>query len=291
MTEYLLDRPDGRRLRVLEQGSPHGQVVMYLHGLPGAADEAWLPETFTDQVRLLAFDRPGFGGSTPCVDYDMALLTEDMVAIADALSVQQMTLLGFSAGGLFALACASLVGDRVTRVVSVAAPALHWLDDPDSEAAPLTAGAWQGARNNPALLAESLRALTSDAVALQTAMRDSLSAEDAAVLKQPEGRQRFERAMERTVEQGEQVSALTLAREVQMMVSPWPYDLEKLTASLCFIHGDCDQLLTVRHLEAFQYCCPKSRAEVLPGEGHYSLLLGPDAPDLWARHILNCVEK
>lgn len=291
MTEHYLSRGDGRRLRVLEQGSPDGWPVVYLHGVPGAADEAWLPDAVAERVRLLAFDRPGYGGSTPCPDYDMARMADDVLAIADALSIQKMTLLGFSAGGLFALACASVMGQRVTRVVSVGAPALHWLDDPDSEAAPLTANAWQGARTDPALLADSLMTLTNDASTLQTAMRDSLSLEDLTALDQPEGRDRFECAMRRTVEQGAPVSAATLARDIHLMVSPWHYDLDRLSASLCFIHGDRDQLLTPRHLEAFKKCCPKSDAVVLPGEGHYSLLQGSAAPDLWARWVLRMDAK
>ncbi len=286
MTEHYIDRPGGRQLRVLEQGSRNGQVVMYLHGVPGAADEAWLPDEFTERVRLLAFDRPGYGGSSPCPDYDLETMADDVLAIADALSVQKMTLLGFSAGGLFALACAGLMKDRVTRVVSVGAPALHWLNDPDQEAAPLTANAWQGARTDPALLAESLTALTTDVSTLQTALRDSLSVEDIDILDQPEGQRRFECAMRRTIEQGAAVSAATLARDLYLMVSPWPYDLEGLSASLCFIHGDRDQLLTLRHLEAFQKYCPQSDVVVLPGEGHYSPLQGSGASDLWSRWVL-----
>ncbi len=286
MIEHNLGRPDGRHLRVLEQGEPSAPVVLYLHGLPGAADEAWLPDEFAGQVRLLAFDRPGFGGSSPCADYDLATMADDVRAIADWLSVSQLTLLGFSAGGLFALACASLLQDRITRVVSVAAPALHWLDDPDREAAPLTAGAWQGARENPASLAQSLMTLTEDAEALKSAMLGSLSPEDVTVLTQSEGRCRFERAMRQATRQGATTSAATLARELQLMVSPWPYDLDGLSASLCFIHGSQDRLLTVRHLEAFRSRCPGSDALEVPGEGHYSLLLGACAPALWVKWIL-----
>lgn len=284
--EGFIDRPDGRRLRVQEQGAPDAPVWIYLHGLPGAADEARLPEAVAEKVRLLAFDRPGYGGSTSCPEYTLAMLAEDIGAIADAYSAPTIRLLGFSAGGLFALATARLLGERVSRVVSVGAPALHWLDDPDREAAALTAGAWQGARDNPAQLAEALTALTGDGPTLQEAMRSSLSAEDLAVLDESDTKHRFAQTMAQATRQGPATSASTLARELQLMVSPWRYELETLPASVNFIHGDSDQLLTVRHLEALHQSCPHSRAIILPGEGHYSPLLGPGASALWTDWIL-----
>jgi|GEM_PF-4709443 len=284
--EGFIDRPDGRRLRVLEQGESDAPVWLYLHGLPGSADEAWLPGAVADRVRLLSFDRPGYGGSTTCSEYTLATLAEDIGAIADAYSVPTIRLLGFSAGGLFALAAARLLGERVSRVVSVGAPALHWLDDPDREAAALTAGAWQGARDNPEQLAEALTALTRDGATLQEAMRDSLSPEDIAIIDQPGIRDRFAQTMAQATCQGAVTSAAALASELQLMVSPWRYELETLPASVHFIHGDSDQLLTVRHLEALHQSCPHSRAVILPGEGHYSPLLGPGASALWAAWIL-----
>ncbi|UZJ44064.1 alpha/beta hydrolase [Marinimicrobium sp. C6131] len=289
--ESFIDRPDGRRLRLLEQGEPDAPAWMYLHGLPGAADEAWLPEPLAGRVRLLSFDRPGFGGSTPCPDYTLAMLADDISAIADARSVSTIRLLGFSAGGLFALACAGRIGARVARVVSVGAPALHWLNDPDREAAELTAGAWQGARDNPEQLAESLTALTGNGPTLQDAMRSSLSAEDLAVLDQSDTKHRFAQTMAQATRHGAVTSASALARELQLMVSPRGYELGTLPASVCFLHGDSDQLLTVRHLEAFHRSFPQSEAVVLPGQGHYSPLLGPGAPTLWADWMLNEVRE
>jgi pimeloyl-ACP methyl ester carboxylesterase len=284
--EGFIDRPEGRRLRVLEQGESDAPAWLYLHGLPGSADEAWLPGAVADRVRLLSFDRPGYGGSTTCSEYTLAMLAEDIGAIADAYSVPTIRLLGFSAGGLFALSAARLLGERVSRVVSVGAPAIHWLDDPDREAAALTAGAWQGARDNPEQLAEALTALTRDGATLQEAMRDSLSPEDIAIIDQPGIRHRFAQTMAQATCQGAITSAAAFASELQLMVSPWRYELETLPASVNFIHGDSDQLLTVRHLEALHQSCPHSRAVILPGEGHYSPLLGPGASALWTDWIL-----
>lgn len=58
---------DGITLRVRESGDPDGQPVLHFHGTPGCRLEmAWADHLLADVgVRWLAFDRPGYGGSTP----------------------------------------------------------------------------------------------------------------------------------------------------------------------------------------------------------------------------------
>ena len=59
--------PDGRALAYSECGAPGGVPIMYCHGGPGSRlDLVWFDRTFADLgVRVIAADRPGYGGSTP----------------------------------------------------------------------------------------------------------------------------------------------------------------------------------------------------------------------------------
>jgi pimeloyl-ACP methyl ester carboxylesterase len=83
-------------------------------------------------VRLITFDRPGYGCSDRLEFRQVVDVVADVRAIADALEVEQFAVLGRSGGGPHALACAALLPDRVTRagiLVSVApwnADGLDW---------------------------------------------------------------------------------------------------------------------------------------------------------------------
>ena len=66
-------------------------------------------------VRLISFDRPGYGGSDRLDSRRVADVVPDVVAIADALELEPFAVLGRSGGGPHALACAALLPDRVTR--------------------------------------------------------------------------------------------------------------------------------------------------------------------------------
>jgi pimeloyl-ACP methyl ester carboxylesterase len=83
-------------------------------------------------VRLITFDRPGYGESDRQEFRQVADVVPDVEAIADALGVEQFAVLGRSGGGPHALACAARLPDRVTRagiLVSLApwgADGLDW---------------------------------------------------------------------------------------------------------------------------------------------------------------------
>ncbi|MBC7778510.1 MAG: alpha/beta fold hydrolase, partial [Proteobacteria bacterium] len=57
--------PDGRRLTYAQYGDPAGVPVLYCHGFPGSRLEARQTDAVARRlgVRVIAFDRPGYGGS------------------------------------------------------------------------------------------------------------------------------------------------------------------------------------------------------------------------------------
>jgi pimeloyl-ACP methyl ester carboxylesterase len=66
-------------------------------------------------VLMLAHDRPGYGGSTRHVGRRVADTVEDVRRLADALGWERFAIHGHSGGGPYALACAALLPERVTR--------------------------------------------------------------------------------------------------------------------------------------------------------------------------------
>ena len=83
-------------------------------------------------LRLLSYDRPGFGGSRAQPGRRVADAGADVAAIADQLGVDRFAVWGTAGGGPFALACAALLPDRVVAAALVSplapldAPGLGW---------------------------------------------------------------------------------------------------------------------------------------------------------------------
>jgi pimeloyl-ACP methyl ester carboxylesterase len=71
-------------------------------------------------VRLIAVDRPGYGGSSdPPAGYSYARFAADLAALADALGVEGFAVAGHSSGGPYALAAAALLPGRVLACAAV----------------------------------------------------------------------------------------------------------------------------------------------------------------------------
>ena len=128
MATQPIQTPDGRILAVDEAGDPAGVPVVVHHGTPGLRPHyAPLvgPDAQERGIRLIGYDRPGYGGSTPRPGRTVGDAAADVDAICDALGLDRICTWGISGGGPHALACAALLPDRVAAAASVAGIAPH----------------------------------------------------------------------------------------------------------------------------------------------------------------------
>jgi pimeloyl-ACP methyl ester carboxylesterase len=114
---------DGGLMAVRECGS--GPALVCLHGI-GSGAASWLDTALrlAPQARVLAWDAPGYGASTPlapalprAADY-----AERLGAMLDALGIDRCTLVGHSLGALTAAAAArpgSALAARIARLVLI----------------------------------------------------------------------------------------------------------------------------------------------------------------------------
>ena len=109
---------DGRRLTVEEWGDPQGYPCFLLHGTPGSrvGPRPRAGVLYRRGIRLLAYDRPGYGGSDRLAGRKVADAAADVETIADTLGLEHFAVVGRSGGGPHALACAALLPHRVTKV-------------------------------------------------------------------------------------------------------------------------------------------------------------------------------
>jgi pimeloyl-ACP methyl ester carboxylesterase len=113
---------NGLRLNVQDEGE--GPAVVLLHGWPDS-HHLWrnqVPALVDAGHRVVTFDLRGFGESDKPVDVESYAIPHhlaDVQALADALGLEKFALVGHDWGAGIAWAFASLVPDRVERLVAI----------------------------------------------------------------------------------------------------------------------------------------------------------------------------
>lgn len=106
---------DGRTLGFVEYGSSTGKPLFYFHGHPGSRFEARFlaGEALKTGIRLIGVDRPGMGLSTYKAGRSLLDWTDDILELANSLQIDRFSVVGFSGGGPYALACTYKIPNRL----------------------------------------------------------------------------------------------------------------------------------------------------------------------------------
>ncbi len=112
--------PDGRNISYMEYGPTEGTPLLYFHGFPGSHEDIQLFEgsALAEQlnVRLIAVNRPGYDNSDPMPKRSLLDFPEDVASLATHLGLKKFSILAYSGGGPFALACAFAIPDRIDHI-------------------------------------------------------------------------------------------------------------------------------------------------------------------------------
>ena len=103
--------PDGRSLAYTDVGGPNSPLLVYFHGAPTSRlDLALLEHALAGvDVRVVAPDRPGYGGSSPRAGPRLEDWPSDVTALATYLAAGRFAVMGWSSGGPYAVVCAALL--------------------------------------------------------------------------------------------------------------------------------------------------------------------------------------
>jgi pimeloyl-ACP methyl ester carboxylesterase len=277
MSELEVDR-GGRVLRVRDVGQPDGAVVMYFHGTPGSRLDLAFGEDLAAErgVRLVTFDRPGYGGSTPA-PFGLASIAADAHAIADALGVARFATLGLSGGGPPALAAATVPGGRVTRVgvASGAGPfqlvpgALGDLNDGDRAAMALLPGDPAGAAAAFAAGFEPLVELigASGGPGIVAAFESVLSSRDSELMREPRFAASFEASQREALRQGTSGGGW----DNVAWIGEWDIDLSAVTCPVLLWYGTDDRFGPPEHGLWLSRNLPRAELVMRDGEGHLGI--------------------
>jgi pimeloyl-ACP methyl ester carboxylesterase len=113
--------PGGAGVNVIEEGD--GPPVVLSHGLPGSAYDwrALLPEIADRGYRAIAYGRVGYGHSDPRPggDYTPEANARELNGLLEALDLDDVTVVGWSYGGVTAMLAALENSSRLARIVLV----------------------------------------------------------------------------------------------------------------------------------------------------------------------------
>jgi pimeloyl-ACP methyl ester carboxylesterase len=277
MATHEVSAADGRTLAVLEAGRPDGPVAVAHHGSPGAGRlfRSELESAERLGLRLLAYDRPGFGGSSRHLGRRVADAAGDVAAILDALGVQRFATYGTSGGGPHALACAALLAGRCVAAATIAgvgaadAPDLDWMDGMGEGNRAEFGAAHEGIEPLTAFLDAEAAALTAIGPEdLADAMRPHLSDVDADVLTGE-----FAEYLLGSMQAGLAPGAQGWIDDDLAFVSPWGFDLAAIRVPVLVWQGAQDLMVPGAHGRWLRDHVPGAEGEVLEGEGHLTLFV------------------
>ena len=276
VTETDLKLSDGRTLHAYDTGvndADNRLAVFWHHGSlnVGAPPEPLFPTAEELGIRWVSYDRPGYGGSTPRPDREVATAAGDASAVADALGIDRFAVMGYSHGGSHALACAALLPERVLGVVSVAglapfgAEGLDWFE-----------GFGLGG-------AAELRA----AVAGRAALVKHLAESDVEPDFTPEDEADLagEWSWFMDVFDAPALAGGTggFVEDDLAGVGAWGFDPAAVVAPVLFLHGDRDRVVPAAHGEWLARHCPSAELRLYPKDGHISVLNHAAAAMAWLR--------
>lgn len=267
--------PDGRRLAYDDVGDPEGVPVMYFHPFAASRLQRHPDDGLAAAagVRLIAPDRPGIGGSDRRPWRRPGDWAADVRALADALDLSSFAVLGWSAGGPHALACACAMPDRVT-VAGLASPAAGWFIGPGATpdvdlrggrlpGVASAAGSWARL-----LLGDTRRQIGRDPGAVVTREARAVPACDRAILDRPEIRRMMATAL---VEQLRQGTGGTLDEAVAI-ARPWGFDPAAVRVPVRLWHGEDDTVVTPGAARRLAARLPSCQASFRQDAGHYLVL-------------------
>lgn len=269
-----LSLADGRNLSYTDVGSGVNGTWIHCHGIPGSRHELnhIVEDPSFKGLRVIIPDRPGYGDSTPHPDFCFASHSDDLRQLADHLQLSRFAVSGFSGGGVFAMATAHDLGNRISQLTIAATPAVPLMEDPFKYASKLTANAWLTALENPQALASELQTLTTSSDALSAAMLNAAGESEQRYLLSAPICHSFYTSLHTAIMQGAADAAKALARDTLMIAGRWPFPLEKLKLPTMVTHGCKDRIVHKEHQHALITQLPGAKSCLIDDCGHYGVL-------------------
>ncbi|MDJ0343131.1 alpha/beta fold hydrolase [Streptomyces sp. H10-C2] len=267
---------DGRQLAVESVGDPRGRPVFLLHGTPGSrlgpAPRGMV--LYQQRVRLITYDRPGYGSSDRLTGRRVADVAQDVESIADALGIERFSVVGRSGGGPHALACAALLPHRVTKAAALVglapwgADGLDWFAGMAASNVREYTTAAAGRDGLAASLVPRSDAIRADPRQLLAQLRWELTESDRRVVNDSGIRSMLVRNYREALRH----SADGWIDDALSFCSPWGFDPADIAVPVLLWHGEDDVFSPVGHSRWLAERIPGVTTILQPAAAHFAAL-------------------
>ncbi|MDH6133968.1 pimeloyl-ACP methyl ester carboxylesterase [Kitasatospora sp. MAA4] len=286
MQPQLVKTADGRTLAVQTFGNPAGRPVFLLHGMPGSRLGPTPRSTvlYNLGVRLIAFDRPGYGSSDRLRGRQVAAAAIDVQTIADELGLGRFAVVARSGGGPHALACGALLPERVHRVAALVSLAPWDAEDLDWYAGmtPSNIRDYRAAERDHQRIAATIqlraRRIMDDPAALLAGLRSELSSTDRLVVSDAGIR----RMLQSNYREAFRQNADGWIDDILAFTTDWGFKVQDVAAPTWLWHGADDMWSPVGHSRWLAAHIPDATLFLEPGAAHFGSLRVLTAALKWA---------
>jgi pimeloyl-ACP methyl ester carboxylesterase len=274
--EHWIVTPDNRVLQVLEQGDLDGRPVLVENGSPNSRImfERDVARAQRDGIRLLSYDRPGYGGSSRHEGRSVGDCAADVRAIAEGLGIERLAVWGISGGGPHAIACAALLPDLVPAV-GVLASSAPWgaegldyfegMGELNADDIRLYVDDRAAARRKCEQLREELISVKPEQ------LLDVLSSLLAPVDEAAVSRAVADFLVQSTLA-GLGPGADGWWDDGVAFMEPWGFELDSIRTPVLLLHGRQDRFVPFAHGEWLAQRIPGVEARLTDNDGHLTLI-------------------
>ncbi|WLQ46908.1 alpha/beta hydrolase [Streptomyces poriferorum] len=274
--EQLIRTEDGRDLAVESFGNPHGRPVFLLHGTPGSrlGPAPRGSVLYRLGIRLIAYDRPGYGASDRLPGRSVAHVAADVVTIADSLGIGEFAVVGRSGGAPHALACAALLRGRAARTAALVglaprdAQGLDWFEGMTESNVREYINAAAGRGRLTAALERRSASIRADPMGSVVDMHRGLSASDRGIVSDTGIRA----MLVRNFAEGLRSSADGWVDDVMSFSSDWGFRPEDIASPVLLWHGEDDVFAPAQHTRWLGERIPGAETVVERGAAHFGAL-------------------
>lgn len=290
--DRTIELDDGRTLAFVDFGNEDDTPVFFFHGSPGSRAHSETTKRIAERagVRVIAPDRPGYGDSD--MDHGRTLLdwTEDVATLADSLEIGRFAVVGKSAGGPHAAACAHALGDRVPFAAFCSSPAPRSLPGAKTAYDLFERTILRVAANAQPVIDTATTVLAKAFKWDEETYFDKLEAQlcpaDCDLLRDEKKRKELAENYRLAYKQGSEGHT----RDFALMLEEWGFEPSEIAIPTLVWHGTDDTVVPPEMAKILADALPKSQRRMFDGLGHFVV----ERDDYWEellRHIAGAARE
>jgi len=267
---------DARVLAVEVSGASDGAPVFLLHGTPGSASGPRPRSSvlYRQGIRLISYDRPGYGGSTRLPNRRVVDAATDVRAIANRLGLKRFAVVGRSGGGPHALACAAMLPHRVERAAVLVGLApwdaadLNWYEGMADANARKHLTADRGTADQMHELRALAGQTAADPESLLEELRAQMSGPDLRFMQSV----LYRRLLMKSYADALRVGPYGWLDDVLAFRSEWGFALDTIVPPVRLWHGAHDTFSPASHSRWLAQRIPRSEVHVQHDAAHFGAM-------------------